>query len=196
MPITLRTMMRKGASRSTAKPACAGKRASGTKRPGGNMPPRRANWQPTARVCMATWHIRIAQVGNTIKIEKTSFKGWQKQYGRSIGLRAPGMFVAHLTRIVAKTGGTLVRNLSLQNQTESVLPSLRAVCQESRGHSAGMLAPADWDQCNAISTRLSRLSYLEPGQTQPSITQHVWEGAGLAGSRLRAVMEGLQQRGA
>jgi hypothetical protein len=50
---------------------------------------------------------RIAQVGTTINIEKTSFKGWQKQYGRSIGLRAPGAFVAHLARIVAKTGGTL-----------------------------------------------------------------------------------------
>ena len=49
----------------------------------------------------------IVTVGKTINIEKTSFKGWQKQYGRSIGLRAPGMFVAHLTRIVAKTGGTL-----------------------------------------------------------------------------------------
>ena len=41
---------------------------------------------------------RISQVGNTIKIEQTSFKAWQKQYGRSIGLRAPGMFVAHLAR--------------------------------------------------------------------------------------------------
>ena len=50
---------------------------------------------------------RIAQMGTTINIEKTSFKGWQKQYGRSIGLRAPGMFVAHLARRVAKTGGTL-----------------------------------------------------------------------------------------
>ncbi|MGH2494797.1 MAG: transposase, partial [Ktedonobacteraceae bacterium] len=33
---------------------------------------------------------RIAQMGTTIKIETTSFKAWQKQYGRSIGLRAPG----------------------------------------------------------------------------------------------------------
>ena len=35
------------------------------------------------------------------------------------------------------------------------------------------------------------LAYLEPGQTHPSITQHVWEGAE---PRLRVVMEGLQQR--
>jgi transposase len=49
----------------------------------------------------------IVKLGNTIHIEKTSFKGWQKQYGKSMGLRAPGMFVAHLARRVAKTGGTL-----------------------------------------------------------------------------------------
>ena len=35
------------------------------------------------------------------------------------------------------------------------------------------------------------LAYLEPEQTQPSITQHTWAGAE---PRLRAVMEGLQQR--
>ena len=35
------------------------------------------------------------------------------------------------------------------------------------------------------------LAYLEPQQTQPSVNQHVWEGAE---PRLRAVMEGLQQR--
>jgi len=35
------------------------------------------------------------------------------------------------------------------------------------------------------------LAYLEPEQTQPSINQHVWEGAE---PRLRAVMEDLQQR--
>jgi hypothetical protein len=35
------------------------------------------------------------------------------------------------------------------------------------------------------------LAHLEPEQTIPSITQHVWESAE---PRLRAVVEGLQQR--
>src|SRR6266566_9214856 len=34
-------------------------------------------------------------------------KGEQKQYGRSVGLRAPGMFIEMLRRTVASTGGTL-----------------------------------------------------------------------------------------
>jgi hypothetical protein len=49
----------------------------------------------------------IVAVGNTVILEKISYKGWQKQYGRSVGLRAPGMFIELLRRTVASTGGTL-----------------------------------------------------------------------------------------
>jgi hypothetical protein len=51
---------------------------------------------------------QIIAVGNTIITEKISYKGWQKLYGKSVGLRAPGMFVEHLRRTVASTGGTLI----------------------------------------------------------------------------------------
>src|SRR5260370_32820457 len=50
---------------------------------------------------------KLVAVGNTIIIEKLSYKAWQKQYGRSVGLRPPGMFIAQLRRTVASTGGTL-----------------------------------------------------------------------------------------
>ena len=49
----------------------------------------------------------IIRIGNDIRIEKVSYKGWQKQFGKSVGLRAPGMFIEYLRRTVAKTGGTL-----------------------------------------------------------------------------------------
>jgi hypothetical protein len=48
----------------------------------------------------------VVAVGNTIILEKISYRGWQKQYGKSVGLRAPGMFIEHLRRTVASTGGT------------------------------------------------------------------------------------------
>jgi hypothetical protein len=41
------------------------------------------------------------------------------------------MFVAHVARIVAKTGGTLVARLCFQNQTLSILPSVSAVSQKA-----------------------------------------------------------------
>src|SRR5258708_3627860 len=49
----------------------------------------------------------VIRVGNDIRIEKVSYRGWQKQFGKSVGLHAPGMLIDHLRRTVAKTGGTL-----------------------------------------------------------------------------------------
>ena len=134
---------------------------------------------------------RITQVGTTISIEKTSFKAWQKQYGRSIGPRAPGLFVAHLTRLVAKTGGTPHARFRFPDQTVSILPEVGGSITRSHDHSVGTRALVASGRCSVICMRRSRLSYLEPEQTIPSITQHVWEGAE---PRLRAVMEDLQQR--
>jgi hypothetical protein len=132
----------------------------------------------------------IVSVGNTVNIEKTSFKGWQKQYGRSIGLRAPGMFVAHLARIVAKTGGIL-------NEVSAFQTKLSQYC-----HACGQYTKKPrsqrWHQCPCGCGPVQRdlysaflLAHLELEQIRPSVTQHVWEGAE---PRLRAVMEALQQR--
>jgi len=49
----------------------------------------------------------ICKLGNYIKIEKVSYKGWQKLFGKSIGKRAPSMFVNILRRKVENTGGQL-----------------------------------------------------------------------------------------
>jgi transposase len=125
---------------------------------------------------------RITQVGTTIKIEKTSFKGWQKQYGRSMGLRAPGMFVAHLARIVAKTGGTL-------SEISAFKTRLSQYCHQC-GHYVKKARSQRWHTCSCGLGPVQRdlysaflLAYLEPGQTTPSVTQPVWEGVGEAGSR-------------
>ena len=132
----------------------------------------------------------IVAAGNTIHLEKTSFKGWQKQYGRSIGLRAPGMFKAHLARIVAKTGGTLVEVSAYKTKLSQYCHHCRRYAKKPRAqrwHTCACgLGPVQRDLYSAFL-----LAYLEPDQTIPSVTQHVWEGAE---PRLRAVMEGLQQR--
>lgn len=133
---------------------------------------------------------RIAQIGTTITIEKTSFKAWQKQYGRSIGLRAPGMFVAHVRRRVAKTGGTLREVSAYQTRLSQYCHQCGQYHKKPRSQR--------WHTCPCGFGPVQRdlysaflLASLEPGKTHPSINQHVWEGAE---QRLRAVMEGLQQR--
>ena len=132
----------------------------------------------------------IVLVSNTINIEKTSFTGWQKQYGRSTGLRAPGMFVAHLTRIVAKTGGTL-------SEISAFKTKLSQYCHQC-GQYVKKPRSQRWHHCPCGCGPVQRdlysaflLAHLEPEHTIPSVTQPVWEGAE---PRLQAVMEGLRQR--
>ena len=47
----------------------------------------------------------ILAIGNQIKTEKLSYKAFQKLYGKSVGLRAPGMFVEKLCRKAENAGG-------------------------------------------------------------------------------------------
>jgi transposase len=132
----------------------------------------------------------IVAAGNTITIEKTSFKGWQKQYGRSVGLRAPGMFVAHLRRLVAKTGGTLSEISTFKTRLSQYCHQCGRYRKKPRSqrwhHCACGCGPVQRDLYSAFL-----LAHLAPHKTTPSVIQHVWEGAE---PRLRAVMEGLQQR--
>ena len=63
--------------------------------------------------------------------------------------------------------------------------------KRNRDRSAGTGVHEDAGQYNAICTRPSRLSYLEPEQIIPSVTQSIWEGAE---PRRLTVIEELQQR--
>jgi hypothetical protein len=81
----------------------------------------------------------VVRVGNTIHVEKLSYKGWQKRYGKSVGLRAPGMLIDHLRRTVASTGGTLIEHPTRTTK-------LSQFC-----HGCGICAPVASGQCSATS---------------------------------------------
>jgi transposase len=46
--------------------------------------------------------------GDVIKLEKLSYKAFQKLFGKSVGKRAPGMFVSHLKSKAERAGGQVV----------------------------------------------------------------------------------------
>ncbi|HEV2663207.1 MAG TPA: transposase, partial [Ktedonobacteraceae bacterium] len=46
---------------------------------------------------------QIIRLGDDLRIEKVSYKGWQRCFGRSVGLRAPGRFVDAVKCVVART---------------------------------------------------------------------------------------------
>ncbi len=47
----------------------------------------------------------ILQIGSHIKTEKLSYKAFQRLFGKSVGLRAPGMFIENLRRKAENAGG-------------------------------------------------------------------------------------------
>jgi hypothetical protein len=73
----------------------------------------------------------IVAVGRTILLEKLSYKAWQKQYGKSVGLRAPGMFVEMLRRTGASHGRHPARSSHTHDQTLAILSWLRPVPEKT-----------------------------------------------------------------
>ena len=49
----------------------------------------------------------LLDMGNMFNLEKLSYKAFQKMYGRSVGKRAPGMFVSELRRKAESAGGVV-----------------------------------------------------------------------------------------
>ncbi|EFH84921.1 zinc ribbon domain-containing protein [Ktedonobacter racemifer] len=134
----------------------------------------------------------VMALGNTIVIEKISYKTWQKQFGKSVGLRAPGMFVELLRRTVASTGGTLVE----------VSTRTTALSQWCHGCGRRVKKPLSqrWHQCECGIGPVQRdlysaflAAYLDPAAPIPSCARYqgYWEGAE---ARLRAAHERTIQR--
>jgi hypothetical protein len=136
---------------------------------------------------------QIAAVGHTIITEKLSYKGWQKRYGKSVGLHAPGMLIAHLRRTVASTGGTL-------HEVPTRSTKLSQYCHGCGAFVAKPLSQR-WHQCPCGIGPVQRdlysaflAAYLDPAREFiPSCAQFVvpWEGAE---ARLVAAHERVIQR--
>jgi hypothetical protein len=131
-------------------------------------------------------------VGNTLVTEKLSYKGWQKQYGKSVGLRAPGMFIEMLRRTVASTGGTLheipTRSTKLSQYCHGCEQWSKKPLSQRLHQCACGIGPVQRDLYAAFLA-----AYLDPADPIPSCAQYVipWEGAE---ARLRAAYERVLQR--
>jgi hypothetical protein len=132
----------------------------------------------------------IVRVGNDIRTEKLSYRAWQKQYGKHVGLHAPGMLIDHLRRTVASTGGTLTefrtRSTKLSQYCHSCKTYAKKPLSQRWHHCACGIGPVQRDLYSAFLA-----AYLDSTNTVPSIAHEEWEGADL---RLRAAVEVLRQR--
>jgi hypothetical protein len=134
----------------------------------------------------------IVAVGHTIITEKISYRARPQQFGKSVGLRAPGMFMELLRRTVASTGGTLV-------EVSTHHTKLSQFC-----HGCGHCVPKPlwqrWHECPCGIGPIQRdlysaflAAYLDPADLLPSCARYrgYWEGRGPG---LRAAYEQAIQR--
>ncbi|EFH90054.1 transposase [Ktedonobacter racemifer] len=134
----------------------------------------------------------VVALGSTIIIEKISYKAWQKLFGKSVGLRAPGMFVDLLRRTVASTGGTLVevptRTTALSQWCHGCGKKVKKPLSQRWHLCACGIGPVQRDLYSAFLA-----AYLDPANPTPSCAryQRYWEGAE---ARLRAAHERTTQR--
>ncbi len=134
----------------------------------------------------------IVRVGNTVILEKISYKAWQKQYGSSVGLRAPGMLIEHLRRTVASTGGTLIevptRSTKLSQFCHGCGACIKKPLWQRRHQCACGVGPVQRDLYSAFLA-----AYLVTANDIPSCARYgvPWEGAE---ARLRAAHERLEER--
>jgi hypothetical protein len=134
----------------------------------------------------------IIRTGNDIGIEKLSYKSWQKRFGKSVGLRAPGVRIDHLRRTVAKTGGTLhafsTHTTRLSQYCHGCQMHVKKPLAQRFHNCTCGIGPVQRDLYSAFLA-----AHLDPPDYPPSSALYhaCWEGAE---PRLRAALERLIQR--
>ena len=82
---------------------------------------------------------RVLAMGNTINLEKLSYRAWQRNFGKSVGFRAPGMFVSILRRKAESAGGA-VNEFPVRNRLSQICHN----CGESKKKSLSQR----WHSCS------------------------------------------------
>ena len=98
---------------------------------------------------------RTLAQGKTVKIEKLSYKAFQKSFGRSVKVRAPGMFVAILKQKAKAAGGEVIEiptgdtRLSQYDHTTG-LYTKKPLSQREHVFGDGVTAPVQRDLYSAF----------------------------------------------
>jgi transposase len=88
----------------------------------------------------------ILRTGDTIKLEKLSYKAFQQLFGKSVGKRAPGMFVSHLINKAERAGGRAV-----EIPTHST--KLSQTCQCGRVQKKNLVIRIHKCECGVVAQR-------------------------------------------
>jgi len=147
---------------------------------------------------------QIISKGKVIKTEKLSYKAFQSRYGKSIGRRAPGLFLEKLRYKAANAGGEVI-----EFSTRSTALSQTCQC----GHRRKKALSERWHHCEQCGIRAQRDLYsaylarfVHENRLDTFHANEAWAGAGVlleqavsnlnktANSEARLASFGLDQR--
>lgn len=120
----------------------------------------------------------ILKTGDVIKLEKLSYKAFQKLFGKSVGKRAPGMFVSHLRSKAERAGGRVV-----EIPTHST--KLSQTCQCGRVKKKTLSQRVHQCECGVVAQRdlysAFLAKYIEPDTFVLQVSQLLtdWQSAEL-----------------
>ena len=116
----------------------------------------------------------ILSLGKNIKTEKLSYKSFQKNFGRSVGFRAPGMFLSLLRRKAESAGGRV-------EEFSTFLTKLSQVCHCKREQKKAL--SERWHQCSCGVTAQRDLysaflaQFVENNRLDTNQAQKAWPAA-------------------
>jgi transposase len=89
----------------------------------------------------------ILRTGDAIKLEKLSYRAFQKLYGKSVTKRAPGMFVSHLRSKAERAGGQVIEiptySTKLSQTCQCGRVKKKSLCERIHQCECGVVAQRD-----------------------------------------------------
>jgi len=117
----------------------------------------------------------ILRIGTTVKTEKLSYKGFQKKFGKSVGRRAPGTFLAKLRYKAVNAGGEVI-------EFNTRTTALSQVCQ--CGAKQKKKLKERWHNCPKCGINVQRDVYsahlacfVESDRLDADQAKRAWSGA-------------------
>ncbi len=88
----------------------------------------------------------ILKLGDIVKLEKLSYKAFQKLFGKSVGKRAPGIFVSHLKNKAERAGTRVV-------EIPTYSTKLSQICQCGRVQKKSLSERVHCCECGVVAQR-------------------------------------------